>query len=154
MESHTAVVCVRQKSRAASAKPRVFWRKESFLIGEKGAGKIDVTKIMLGLYRDYGGSFLYGGRVKEDFGGSLINGYAYPPQDFPILDLTIRENFQLAAPGKEDRFYEDYLKKANLFEMVMALPAGNGYEGECQNYIDRTAATPGSVRNLMRIRHM
>lgn len=59
--------------------------------------------------------------ISEEF---LINGYAYLPQDFPILDLTIRENFQLAAPGKEDRFYEDYLKKANLFETVMALPEG------------------------------
>lgn len=59
--------------------------------------------------------------ISEEF---LRNGYAYLPQDFPILDLTIRENFQLAAPGKEDRFYEDYLKKANLFEMVMALPEG------------------------------
>ena len=102
-----------------------FGEKNLFLIGEKGAGKSTFTKIMLGLYRDYHGSFLCNGvELKEISEESLINGYAYLPQDFPILDLTIRENFQLAAPGKEDRFYEDYLKKANLFETVMALPEG------------------------------
>ena len=99
--------------------------KNLFLIGEKGAGKSTFTKIMLGLYRDYQGSFLCNGvELKGISEESLINGYAYLPQDFPILDLTIRENFQLAAPGKEDCFYEDYLKKANLFETVMALPEG------------------------------
>ena len=40
--------------------------KNLFLIGEKGAGKSTFTKIMLGLYRDYQGSFLCNGvELKE-----------------------------------------------------------------------------------------
>lgn len=44
--------------------------KNLFLIGEKGAGKSTFTKIMLGLYRDYHGSFLCNGvELKEISGG-------------------------------------------------------------------------------------
>ena len=105
MESHTAVVCLRQKSRAASAKSRIFRRKESVLIGEKGGWKIDVYQNNAWFIPGLSGSFLCNGvELKKISEEALINGYAYLPQDFPILDLTIRENFQLAAPGKEDRF--------------------------------------------------
>ena len=47
--------------------------KNLFLIGEKGAGKSTFTKIMLGLYRDYRGSFLCNGvELKKISEESLI----------------------------------------------------------------------------------
>lgn len=91
------------------------------IVGEKGCGKSTFLKIFLGLLRDYQGSLMINGQEVR----TLDCGWAaYLSQDFPVLDMTIRENFSLAAPEKSQEEYMQYAALVNMDKEILRMPQG------------------------------
>ena len=96
------------------------------LIGESGAGKTTLVDIVLGLFKPQKGT------IKVDGEDIFLIPYiwskmiGYVPQTVFLLDDTIRNNILFGIPLEEaeDTLVWEALEKAQLKEMIEALPEG------------------------------
>lgn len=92
------------------------------IVGEKGCGKTTLLKVLVGLLENYQGSMTLGGQEIRDTAVSKSGYIAYLPQDFPIFDMTILENFELMAPGKSREEYMRYAALVNMDREINQMP--------------------------------
>lgn len=95
-------------------------------VGENGAGKTTIVKLLLGLYENYSGRILINGIELKDYSyGRIKRLISAVSQDFARYELTIKENVFLGNVLKEDEalMYKS-LEKSGLLERVEKLPQG------------------------------
>lgn len=94
------------------------------IVGEKGCGKTTLLKVLVGLLENYQGSVTLGGKEIRDIAVRKSGYIAYLPQNFPIFDMTILENFELMAPGKSSEEYMQYATLVNMDCEIKKMPDG------------------------------
>lgn len=94
------------------------------IVGEKGCGKTTLLKVLVGLLENYQGSVTLGGKEIRDIAVRKSGYIAYLPQNFPVFDMTILENFELMAPGKSREEYMRYAALVNMDHEIKKMPEG------------------------------
>jgi ATP-binding cassette subfamily B protein len=99
------------------------------LVGETGAGKSTIAKLLARLYdADNGELLLSGINIKEISIKSLREKIAVVPQDVFLFDTTILENIRYAAPNATQAEVEEICKKINAHQFIQKMP--NSYQTE------------------------
>lgn len=84
--------------------------KSYALVGENGAGKTTITKLLLGLYKNYSGEILINGvNIKDIQDFNKLFSVAF--QDFAKYEITLRENIifdntSMNSSSSEDSFFD------------------------------------------------
>jgi ATP-binding cassette, subfamily B, bacterial PglK len=96
------------------------------IIGESGSGKTTLIDVMLGLLEPKEGSILFNGRKLENNIDIWRSHVAYIPQQFFLIDNTLRSNVALGVNDdaiNNERVIES-LKMAKLSDWLKTLPDG------------------------------
>lgn len=94
-------------------------------VGENGAGKTTIAKLITGLYDNYEGEILINGEEIRSFPYEMLKGYSICVfQDFAKYEITMRENIAIGATGLQDidRKVEEAAISAGLEETINSLP--------------------------------
>lgn len=94
------------------------------IVGEKGSGKSTFIKILVGLLKNYEGTFDVNGHEIKQLSAGICNWVSYMSQDFPVFDMTIIENFRVMAPDKSEQEYMEYAALVNMDKEILAMPQG------------------------------
>ncbi len=101
------------------------------VVGENGAGKTTIAKLVMGLYGDYKGDILINGRnVKEYSYGELKGLVAAVFQDFARYELSVKENIgigkivQYSQAGLEKNEIENICDGLNMTDWIRSFPGG------------------------------
>ncbi|HEY6642739.1 ATP-binding cassette domain-containing protein [Povalibacter sp.] len=95
------------------------------IIGPVGSGKSTLLKLLAGLYRPQSGNILLAGldmhQVAED---TLREHVAYLPQDYRLVQGTLRENLLLGRPDPGDDVLMDIATQTGLAQLIASHPQG------------------------------
>lgn len=95
------------------------------IIGPVGSGKSTLLKLLAGLYRPQSGNILLAGldmqQIAED---ALREHVAYLPQDYRLVQGTLRENLLLGRPDPGDDVLMACATQTGLAQFVAAHPQG------------------------------
>lgn len=99
-------------------------------VGENGAGKTTITKLMTGLYEDYEGSILLNGKELREYEPAQLKAmYSNVYQDFARYQDTVENNILLgdihsmnSAEAKQRM--EKYTRALGIYEELAELPEG------------------------------
>lgn len=97
-------------------------------VGENGAGKTTVTKLLTGLYDEYEGSILLNGRELREYTPSELKAmYSNVYQDFARYQDTVESNIELGdihsmGTPQSYRRMEEYTKELGIYEELAGLP--------------------------------
>jgi ABC-type multidrug transport system fused ATPase/permease subunit len=97
------------------------------LVGDNGAGKTSIVKLLLRLYDPQEGTVRFGGvDVRELDPAALRSRIGVLFQDYATYELTVRENVTLGRPGCEtdDRAVHAALRSSRAAEVIARLPRG------------------------------
>lgn len=101
--------------------------KTAALVGESGAGKSTIVKLLLGFYPPDGGSISILGKQLSDYTmDELRKNIAYVPQDAYLFTTSIKENIRYGRLDASDEEIIEAAKSAYAHEFIMAFP--NGYD--------------------------
>ena len=99
-------------------------------VGENGAGKTTVTKLLTALYDEYEGTILLNGRDLKNYTSAQIKSvFANVFQDFARYHDTVANNILIGdirhmnEPEARERM-EHYIKELGIYEEIQALPQG------------------------------
>ena len=100
--------------------------KNYAFVGENGAGKTTVIKLLLGLYEKYEGEILLNGKEMRQYSYEEWKSFfAAVSQDFARYELTVRENVALSDINTaNERKICTALEMSGLWETVSRLPEG------------------------------
>ncbi|HWC37597.1 MAG TPA: ABC transporter ATP-binding protein, partial [Acidimicrobiales bacterium] len=99
------------------------------LVGETGAGKSTVVKLLARFYDVTGGRILIDGLPLPDLDLAAYRGQlGYVPQEPFLFSGTIRDNIAYGRPSASDAEVETAARAVGAHELVMSLPGGYGYE--------------------------
>lgn len=94
------------------------------LLGETGAGKTTIVRMILALLRPKSGAItIYNNKVEEQLSPLLRCNLVYVPQGNTLMSGTIRDNLLLGKPDATEEEMKKALKKS-CAEFVMQLPDG------------------------------
>lgn len=94
------------------------------LVGENGAGKSTVVKLLLGLYTDYQGQILIDGRELRTFSpGALREMFACAWQDFGKYEITVEENLLFGRESSRQEA-EELTHKLGLEDLGLGTDLG------------------------------
>ncbi|MDR1068487.1 MAG: ABC transporter ATP-binding protein/permease [Clostridiales Family XIII bacterium] len=97
------------------------------LIGESGAGKSTVAKLIMRFWDVREGSVKIGGADIRDFGAdALMDRISYVSQDDFLFNVSIRENIRYGRPDASDDEVTRMAKAAQCHEFIMETE--NGYD--------------------------
>lgn len=101
--------------------------KTAALVGESGAGKSTIVKLLLGFYPADGGTISILGKQLPDYTlDELRKNIAYVPQDAYLFTTSIKENIRYGRLDASDEEIIEAAKSAYAHEFIMAFP--NGYD--------------------------
>lgn len=101
--------------------------KTAALVGESGAGKSTIVKLLLGFYPADGGTISILGKQLHDYTlDELRKNIAYVPQDAYLFTTSIKENIQYGRLDASDEEIIEAAKNAYAHEFIMEFP--NGYD--------------------------
>lgn len=99
-------------------------------VGENGAGKTTVTKLLTGLYDEYEGSILLNGKEIREYAPSDLKAmYSNVYQDFARYQDTVENNIELGdirsmGMPEAHRRMEEYARELGVYEELAGLPKG------------------------------
>ena len=94
------------------------------VLGETGAGKTTLIRLVLALLRPQQGRIvLYGGDKHHEMSPRLRCNFVYVPQGNTLMSGTIRDNLRLGKPDASDEEMAEALK-TSCADFVMQLPDG------------------------------
>ena len=94
------------------------------ILGETGAGKTTLVRIILALLRPtQGKAVIYHGQNSKELSPRLRCNFVYVPQGNTLMSGTIRDNLRLGKLDATDEEMEEALKKS-CAEFVLELPDG------------------------------
>ena len=99
-------------------------------VGENGAGKTTIIKLMLGLYEEYEGSILLNGKELREYAPAELKAmYTNVYQDFARYQDTVGNNIELGdirsmGTAEAGERAEEKARKLGIYEEVKALPQG------------------------------
>lgn len=94
------------------------------LLGETGAGKTTIVRMILALLRPKSGAItIYNNKVEEQLSPLLRCNLVYVPQGNTLMSGTIRDNLLLGKPDATEEEMKEALKKS-CAEFVKQLPDG------------------------------
>lgn len=94
------------------------------LLGETGAGKTTIVRMILALLKPKSGAItIYNNKVEEQLSPLLRCNLVYVPQGNTLMSGTIRDNLLLGKPDATEEEMKETLKKS-CAEFVMQLPDG------------------------------
>lgn len=106
-----------------SAKPNTV----TALVGESGAGKSTVAKLLVRFYDVKQGAITIGGRDIREFPfETLMNAISYVSQDIFLFNTSIMENIRMGDPNATDMQVMEIAKLAQCHDFIMGME--NGYE--------------------------
>lgn len=95
------------------------------IVGESGAGKSSLVRVLLRAFEPSAGRVLLDGVPIDALPlASLRQSIGVVPQDNALLDDTIAYNIELGKPGSSRAEIEAAARRAHLHEFVVALPKG------------------------------
>ena len=95
------------------------------LIGQSGAGKTTITKLLLRFADIDGGEILIDNQnIAKITQSSLRENIAYVPQEPLLFHRSLRENIAYSTPSATDDQILDAAKKANAIDFIKQLPEG------------------------------
>lgn len=95
------------------------------IIGASGAGKSTIADILMGLiYPMHGGVCVDGQRLTQAQLLQWRKHIGYVPQDTHFFHASIRDNVLWSKPDASDEQLLEALHKANVHDVIMALPQG------------------------------
>ena len=101
------------------------------VVGENGAGKTTIAKLIMGLYGGYEGDILINGRNVKDYSyGELKGLVAAVFQDFARYELSVKENIgigkiaQYFQAGSEKNEIENICDELNMTDWIRSFPRG------------------------------
>lgn len=95
------------------------------LVGESGAGKSTVGKLIARFWDVKSGSIkLNGSDIREYAFDTLMDSVSYVAQDSFLFDTTIMENIRHGNPKATDEEVITIAKKARCHDFIVSLPAG------------------------------
>jgi len=95
-------------------------------VGENGAGKTTVVKLLTGQYQNYEGEILLNDRELRDYSAAELKAaFSVAYQDFARYQMTIRENLFIGNLKLENHIHiEELMKDLELDNMIKKLPKG------------------------------
>ena len=97
------------------------------IVGPTGSGKTTVADLLMRYYTPQAGVVSVNGvDVSALPAHELRRVVGIVPQDTALLNESIRENLQIAAPDADDRTLEEAMRAAELHDFAASLP--NGYD--------------------------
>ena len=99
-------------------------------VGENGAGKTTITKLMTGLYEEYEGSILLNGRELREYAPAQLKAmYSNVYQDFARYQDTVENNILLGDIHRMDteearKRMKEHTKALGVYEELALLPKG------------------------------
>ncbi len=95
------------------------------LVGESGAGKSTVGRLLARFWDVKSGSIKLGGLdIREYSFDTLMDSVSYVAQDSFLFDTTIMENIRHGNPEATDEEVVDIAKKARCHDFIAGLPSG------------------------------
>ena len=95
------------------------------LIGQSGAGKTTITKLLLRFADiDSGEMLIDDQNIAKITQSSLRENIAYVPQEPLLFHRSLRENIAYSTPNATDEQILDAAKKANALDFIKQLPEG------------------------------
>ncbi|KAH9908528.1 P-loop containing nucleoside triphosphate hydrolase protein [Xylariomycetidae sp. FL2044] len=95
------------------------------LVGETGAGKSSIMKLLLRFYDVTGGSIEVDGQdIRNVTLSSLRSAFGVVPQDPLLFNASILENLQYADPESTEAEVEDACRAAAIHDKIMTFPGG------------------------------
>lgn len=100
--------------------------KSYAIVGENGAGKSTITKLILGMYEDYQGEILLNGKEIRSYPFACLKALVSVVfQDFSRYAVTLRENILLGDLSRQDdKGLEQALSQIGAGELKDKLPKG------------------------------
>lgn len=97
--------------------------KSYAFVGENGAGKTTIVKLLIGLYTEYEGDILINGvNIKEYAEDSLKDMMSVMFQDFSKYNISLYENIKISNRNEcSEEKYAEVLKRAKLNEDISNL---------------------------------
>ena len=94
------------------------------VVGENGAGKTTMIKLLLRLYEPDKGTIYLGGRdIRTMSREETLKQFAVVFQDFKLLAFSVKENICIGPDGDEERLHE-VLRKLDLDKVLESTPHG------------------------------
>ena len=95
------------------------------VVGPTGSGKTTVADLLMRFYSPQSGTVAVNGLDVSDLPAyELRRVVGIVPQDTALLNESIRENLQIAAPEADDQSLEEAMRAAELHDFAASLPDG------------------------------
>lgn len=97
------------------------------LVGKSGSGKSTILALLLGLFSPQNGNICINGYSPQNLDRTTwLSYFAYVPQDYPLLDMTIRENIELGRNeiAFDENALSDAINTAMVSQIIEELPEG------------------------------
>ena len=100
--------------------------KSYSIVGENGAGKSTIIKLLTGMYENYEGQILINNKDLKEYSFGFIKGItSIITQDFTKFALTIKDNVELGNMNKKDsKLIDEVLCQMGLEALIQKLPHG------------------------------